>query len=139
MKRQYLWYTLAAVLLCVLLFYGYRPKTILQNDSAAIGRLRQLSESQTAYSAQHPERGFACSLADLSATGEYSGYRYLLRCETSPGGAAARYELVAQPLETGKTGARTYCVTEERLIWFNERGSTPDCLRAHKLVSRWEE
>jgi hypothetical protein len=106
-----------------------------QNDSAAIGKLRQLSANQSTFAKQNGN-GFACSIAEVSGTNEYSGYRFLLQCDKDASGYVRGYQLVARPIEASKTGMRTYCVTEQQMIWFDERGSATDCLREQRAVSQ---
>ena len=135
MRISVLWYVSAAVLFFLLiLLWIPAAKTIRQNDSAAVGRLRHLGEAQVHYAAQHPKEGFACSLDDLSVTNPYSGYRFLLACDPNPNGGERKYRLIAEPLEAGKTGERTYCLTEEGLIWYDE-ASSANCLAARRPLS----
>jgi hypothetical protein len=135
MKRVFLWCAVAALLALGLMFYPYHPNTMRQNDSAAIGKLRQLSANQATFAKQN-RNGFACSIAEVSGADEYSGYRFLLQCDKDASGYVRGYQVVARPIEASKTGMRTYCVTEQQMIWFDERGSATDCLLKHRVVSR---
>lgn len=109
-------------------------KTVLQNDSAAIGKLRRMSEAEMKYVREHPEGGFACSLSELSERDQYSGYKFYLSCGTGPNGAASTFQLVAQPLEQKKTGINTYCVTQDKQIWYDPTGSVQKCLVERRTI-----
>jgi hypothetical protein len=122
-------------LVAVLFFFDLRPNTVEQNDSAAIGRLRRLSEAQDSYAAQNPNKGFACNLSDIAGESQYSGYRFSLVCN-HPAGKSSSYELIAQPLTIGKTGLRTYCITEKKEVWFGADGSASDCLATRQPIDR---
>jgi hypothetical protein len=128
------WLAGIAILLLALSLLQFRTKTVRQNDSAAIGKLRHLSEAEMNYIKEHPERGFACSLAELSESDQYSGYKLYLSCGTGSNGAASSFQLVAQPLEPKKTGIDTYCVTQERQIWHDANGSIQKCLVERRTI-----
>ncbi len=120
---------IAIAVVCILMFYPRRYSTIKQNDSAAIGRIRFIGERQTAYAAQHTERGFACAMSDLSAKDVYSGYRFELQCGRDENGTATSYQIVAQPLRRGETGLHTYCSTQQRLLWYDDSDSPNECFQ----------
>jgi|SRR3954462_6515892 hypothetical protein len=122
-----------AVTLVVLpLLYRFTGKTVSQNDSAAIGRLHQIGEAEKEYAAKHPDRGYSCDLAALSHESSYSGYKFSLHCSsTSP---ISGYAVIAQPVEIGKTGLRTYCVTEALQVWYSANNSSSDCFASRRPV-----
>ena len=135
MKHKWIvgWGGIAIFLLSISLFQ-FRTKTVRQNDSAAIGKLRHLSEAEMNYIKEHPERGFACALSELSESDQYSGYKFYLSCRTSSNSVASSFQLVAQPLESNKTGINTYCVTQERQIWYADNGSAEKCLVERRTI-----
>jgi hypothetical protein len=130
-----LYFVFPAVLLLLLVSFPFPTKTVRQNDSAAIGRLRELSNAQLAYAARHPTTGFACRLSDLSVTSSYSGYTFQLQCDAETNGIVAKYHLTAEPLEFGRTGTRAYCMTESRVIWYDQASGTA-CLGAQRQLER---
>lgn len=131
-RLKFAWYAIPAVLLTLAFVpYQFDHGSIKQNDAAAIGRLRVLMDAQTAHSAQHPEEGFACLLADLSQPSEYSGYRFVLTCP-AVNGTVKHYEAFGEPAQPLKTGLHAYCMTEAGVIWWDERGSGVNCLRAQR-------
>jgi hypothetical protein len=133
-RKSVVWFGIVTALFLVFSCFEFRTKTIRQNDSAAVGRLRRLNDAQLAYIASHPTKGFACNMPDLSESEQYSGYKFLLSCDARSSGSVSSYQLVAQPLEPGRTGLRTYCVTEERQIWYDGNGSVTNCLRARQPI-----
>jgi hypothetical protein len=136
MRISGLWYVSAAVLFCLLVLFRIPAvRTIRQNDSAAVGRLRRIGEAQLDYAAHHPEKGFACRLSDLSVINPYSGYRFVLACDPARNGVVEKYQLSAEPLEVGKTGKRTYCLTDVGVIWY-DKGSSANCFSAHQVLEQ---
>ena len=125
---------LCAAVLLLFLFIPVHHKNIRANDSAAIGRLRQLGDAQSAYSDRHPGKGFACTLTDLSLSTPWSGYEFHLGCDQEANGTIAKYRVTAEPLGIGQTGVRVYCMTEDRIIWYDS-GSRDACLTAKRPVN----
>ena len=81
MRPLLVWGAIAVAAGTTLALYPHHANTVRQNDSAAIGRIRFIGETQITYARQHPQSGFACALSDLSADALYSGYRFELRCK----------------------------------------------------------
>lgn len=136
--RPVFWSTMIiglAGLAALILLSPYRPNTIKQNDSAAIGRLRTLYRSQAEYASAHPARGFACSLADIGGSDTYSGYTFRMSCGTASGRKAVAYQIMADPIVISgkKSGVRSYCVTERAVIWY-DNDSAATCLAAQRPV-----
>ena len=128
-----LFLSLCAAVLLLFLFIPAHHKSIRANDSAAIGRLRQLGDAQSAYANRHPDKGFACSLTDLSFSNPWSGYEFHLGCD-QVNGLVAKYRVTAKPLWIGQTGVRVYCMTEARVIWYDS--ATHDaCLTGKRPVN----
>src|SRR5580765_4803586 len=131
-------YTIPVLFLVLLaaVFIPYHPNTVRQNDSAALGKLRQSGVAQRIYATEHRDKGFACRLEGLSELGQYSGYRFSLSCPSSTDLAAlSRYEVWAEPLEIGKTGFRAYCSTESGVVWYDSTGSGKSCINSrHPFV-----
>ena len=124
-----------------LLFYPLRPKTVLQNQSAAIGYIHQLSQLEAEFARKHPDRGFACNLAELppatvgvpGATNEsFSGYRFsTLNCDASSQQAVQHYQLVGLPTDP-REQLSSVCTDETTKVWLGANGSAEDCFRKTK-------
>jgi hypothetical protein len=95
--------------------------------------------------AAHAGNGFACKLLLLKptkqrtdidydplsflTTGIHSGYRFSLsNCGSDPNRPAIHYQLVAVPVEHGRTGFRAFCADESGSIWYDKAGSSTNCL-----------
>jgi hypothetical protein len=120
------------------------------NEAASVARIREMTELQKRYSDAHPKKGFACEFALLTSmkqapsgheserfpvTGMRSGYRFdLLDCRPDQSGRVSHYQIVAVPIELGKTGFRTFCSDETRVIRYEKGESIEDCLSSRNVL-----
>jgi len=115
---------------------------IRQNESAAVGSLREIHDLQSKYAAAHPNEGFACQLQRLrpaEATaydpttallaGEWSVYKFVLAgCTPTEKGIVVSYQITAVPIARGLTGVRAFCADESGTLFYEENGSATQCL-----------
>jgi len=124
------------------------------NESAAVGRLRDLNDLQHKYATDHPEKGFACALPLLEyseppnrtdydprrflVTGAWAGYNFaIVNCYSNAEGKVNRYQATAVPTKRGTTGFRAFCTDDSGELWYNRDGSAPKCLQSRRsLLSR---
>ena len=135
-----------ALLLTVALYVAFSSGAIWRsaNESDAVGMLSHINLLEARYAANHPEKGFACTLRllgsehvedsthfpeDFFATGEDSGYRFTFaECRASATGRVEHYSITAEPTNHGVTGVRAFCMDEARSFWYDRRGSGTNCL-----------
>ncbi len=115
------------------------------NESVSVAKLRTINRRQSLYSAAHPNQGFACELSRLKSaerakdsdydpeeflvSGTYSGYRFVVvNCQAGHIGVVTHYEVAAVPIEPGRSGFRAFCTDDSGLLWYDNDGSTEDCL-----------
>jgi hypothetical protein len=122
-------FLVCAIVPLLLLFTPTHLKDVRKNDAVAISKLRRLATAQQAYANRHPDKGFACRLADLSEASSSSGYQFSLQCDSEAKKSVTEYQVTAEPLELGKTGIDVYCITELQAIWYDHKSATK-CLSA---------
>jgi hypothetical protein len=157
--RRRLWlrllYTLCPVLAVLFVASLFVPvldvhKRQRADEAAAVGRLRRVNALQDAYAASYPSKGFACRLPLLKPatpvsdtynpdefllTGTHSGYRFAVTgCRADPSGVVRQYDLVAVPLETRKSGFRTFCTDQTGATWYDSDGSAEHCLASRRTL-----
>jgi len=106
------------------------------NESSAIAGIRQINVAEVSYSNEQTNRGYTCSLSDLSryfdgqlASGQKHGYVFKLSgCAPSESGAIVKYQLVAYPITQNSTGTRVFCSDESNVIKVEQGGSAENCL-----------
>ncbi|HKV82598.1 MAG TPA: hypothetical protein VJP02_30900 [Candidatus Sulfotelmatobacter sp.] len=124
---------------------GLRKQQDEANEQMA--QMRMIVNGQKAYSAAHPEIGYACALSNLvppqktEATGEegttsfdpgqgseqWNGYRFTLNgCGGTP---SSKYRLAAIPIDSKSTG-KTFCADESGKVTFVNGGKPSSCLRS---------
>lgn len=120
----------------------------LANETSAIKSIQTIFQAQTQYSMQYPVSGYACGLNALggdphsgppSATGAQilppdltsgvkSGYQFSINncVKNSQNGSdrVTSFTIMAQPLQVGKTGNRTFCGDEYGQVKFDPAGGT---------------
>jgi len=122
------------------------------NESAAVGRLRDLNNLQHEYAADYPEKGFACALPLLEhsekppnrtdydpgrflVTGTWSGYNFaVVSCNPNAEGMVSHYQATAVPSERGKTGSRAFCTDDSGELWYDRSGSAAECLLSRRSL-----
>lgn len=121
---------------------GLRKQQDEANEQSAQMRMNMIINSQKAYSAAHPEIGYACALPSLappkSTSGpdfsapfdpgqgneEWNGYRFTLNgCGGTP---SSKYRLSAVPIDSESQG-KTFCTDESGKIKFVTRGKASSC------------
>lgn len=122
---------------------GLRKQQDEANEQTAQMRVNMIVNGQKAYSAAHPEIGYACTLSSLapqktdSTAGEatatfdpgqggeeWNGYRFTLNgCGGTP---SSKYRLAAVPIDSDSTG-KTFCADESAKIKFVTRGKPSSC------------
>jgi len=109
------------------------------NEASAVGAVRTLVTAEVAYAGQQPNEGYTCSLPVLSqagmisgglASGQKSGYAVALSgCAPGlEGGAIAKYQVVAYPMNVNQTGMRAFCSDESTVIKVDSGGSARRCV-----------
>jgi hypothetical protein len=118
-----------------------------QNESAAIGALRAISDLQNRYALTHQGEGFACELNVLSSldgsdrvgqilSGTWSGYKFrLTSCTAGSNGAVIKYALLAEPTKPHINGVKTFCTDQSGEIFFEAEGSAEKCLRERNRIA----
>lgn len=112
---------------------------IAANESSAMGSVRVLETAELAYSAQHPNQGFTCNLAELNSAGLndsalLSGQKYgyifsLQNCAAESAGAPiTKFQITAVPASLNSSGTRAFCADETAIIRLDSKGSAQDCL-----------
>ena len=120
----------------------------LANETSAIKSVQTISQAQTQFSMQYPVNGYACEMKALGgdpqsgppsaesaeilppdlASGVKSGYQFALsNCIKNSQNGTDRvtgFTIIAQPLNVGKTGNRTFCSDESGQIKFDPAGGT---------------
>jgi type IV pilus assembly protein PilA len=118
---------------------------IAANESSAVASLRTITTAERAYSTEHPNAGYTCSLFDLRdligdelSRGRKHGYVFeLAGCTAdvaSPGNA--KFQVVAYPLNPNQTGVRAFCADESAVIKQNKDGSSQNCLDVGTILQR---
>jgi Domain of unknown function (DUF4190) len=124
-----------------------REKTVAEKvkvvdyANPVVSAVRSLNMAEIAYAQGHPETGYTCSLSELKAAwglnndlaqGQQDGYIFEIKGCTAakPNGPIAKYQIVAYPAATNKTGTAAFCSNESDLIKVARNGSPQDCLRA---------
>jgi hypothetical protein len=150
LKRKTIMGLAAGFLLSFLLVIAFSPHFydphagIRKNESAAVGSLAKINALQGKYAAAHPNEGFACQLQRLRPaedrttvydpttallSGEWSGYKFVLvGCTPSANGIIIRYQITAVPSSRGVTGVRAFCTDESGKLFYEESGSSSECL-----------
>jgi len=106
------------------------------NESSAVAGIRQINVAEVTYSTEYSDRGYTCSLSDLSSqidsqlvNGQKNGYVFKLSgCAPSESGAIVKYQVVAYPMTKNSTGTRAFCSDESNVIKVEPGGSTENCL-----------
>jgi type IV pilus assembly protein PilA len=120
----------------------------LANETSAIKSLQTIFQAQTQYSMQYPVSGYACNLTGLGGdphagppsaqsaqilppdltSGVKSGYQFSVNncVKNSQNGTdrVTSFTIMAQPLQVGRTGNRTFCGDEYGQIKFDPAGGT---------------
>ncbi len=121
---------------------GLRKEQDAANESAAQMRVAMLVQTETAYSTNHAETGYACQIGDLfpSPEGgaalftkdESNGYRFTLSgCEGKP---AKSYRLTAIPVDPD-SDMKTFCVDETGTLKSAEAADSSSCFSDGKIVN----
>lgn len=124
------------------------------NEAVALGKLRDLSNFQRKYAADHPENGFACALPFLESveppnrtdeestgspmTSTHSGYNFaIINCRLDAKGRVIHYQATAVPIKQGTTGFRAFCTDDSGELWYDGSGSVSQCLLSqHSLLAQ---
>lgn len=123
---------------------GLRKQQDEANEQMAQMRVNMIVNGQKAYSAAHPDIGYACALSSLvpqktestdaertpasfdpgQGSEEWNGYRFTLNgCGGTP---SAKYRLAAAPIDSDSTG-KTFCADESGKIKFVTTGKPSSC------------
>ena len=122
----------------------------LANEASAAMTVRMIVTLQDEYMAAHAYRGFACELSLLGPiaeqripdrslefvkSGVQSGYKFSqISCGSDANRARVRYQVIAVPVERGKTGIRAFCADETGVIWYDPDGSPTNCLASRHAL-----
>jgi hypothetical protein len=121
------------------------------HEAASASLLSSVNGLQRHYAAAHPKQGFACELSLLKSSehvkdseydpqeflvsGRHSGYSFaILNCRAAANGVVDHYDVIAVPVEPGKSGFRAFCSNESGLLWYDNDGSLANCLASRRLV-----
>jgi hypothetical protein len=140
---------------------GVRKKINENNETMAQGRVGMIAASEARYGAQHPSRGYTCSLSDLFgkpansagqpgmvvapgfgigeaasfANSESLGYHFeITGCDGSP---ATKFQISATPLDAD-AAMKAFCSDESGTIRFDSSGSGAACLSQGQPVNKTE-
>lgn len=107
-------------------------------EASAVGSLRTIHSAQLQFAQDHPQAGFATSLAQLGpssgadlidhslASGTKSGYIFLIApATTDPPGRVTKYLAIARPVHYGQTGTRSFLVDESGTLHYTRENRTP--------------
>ena len=108
------------------------------SEGSVVSSMRTLNMAEIAYGQAHSNLGYTCSLSKLArvwgiskdlAEGKKSGYRFELQncVPAKPGGAIAKYQLLAYSADPVQAGAPAYCTDESDVIRVVRNGSPQDC------------
>ena len=131
---------------------GLRKQQDEANEQMAQMRMHMIVNGQEAYSAAHPEIGYACTLSSLvpqrtdptageaAATfdpgqggEEWNGYRFTLNgCGGTP---SSKYRLAAVPIDSDSTG-KTFCADESGKIKFVTSGKPSSCFSSGQELNQ---
>jgi hypothetical protein len=108
------------------------------------GTVMMLGFAERSFANRHPDRGFTCSLSDLSeagrgygldpqlASGSYMGYKWSVSgCEGKPAGS---FQIIAEPITQGR-GAKAVCTDATGNVRISEDGRGSTCLTSGKLAN----
>jgi len=106
------------------------------NESSAVAGIRQINVAEAAYSNEHSNGGYTCSLSDLSSqidrqlmSGQKNGYVFKLTgCTPTESSTVVTYQVVAYPITQHSTGTRAFCSDESNVIKVAPSGSAENCL-----------
>jgi hypothetical protein len=144
------------VALMVAAFWSWRAgqgaateKSVVMNENSVVASVRTLNTAEIAYAQAHRDSGYTCSLPDLVgawgisgelARGKKNGYVFALQgcAAAKANGPVAKYELVAYPAVTKKTGTPAFCSNESDVIRVDRSGSPQGCLRTGVDLSETE-
>jgi len=131
---------------------GLRKQQDEANEQMAQMRMNMIVNGQKAYSAAHPEIGYACALPSLvpqktESTGDegnasfdpgqgseqWNGYRFTLN--GCGGTQASKYRLAAVPIDSDSTG-KTFCADESGKIKFVTSGKASSCFSSGQELNQ---
>ncbi len=103
---------------------------IAANEASAVQVVRTINVAEVAYSNNHPDIRYTCSLEDLKsaglpgdiASGERHGYGFHLE-ECTP----QRYIVIAVPRAINQTGTRAFCSKQDAIVRYDPNGSGSQC------------
>ena len=118
---------------------------IAANESSATASVRSLNTAELTYATVHPEKGFTCSFDDLKsdriideplASGSRNGYVFeLVGCKAeNPDGANTQYQVIAYPIQKGRSGTKAFCSDQTDVVRYVATGSGEDCLDHGKNI-----
>ena len=128
------------VILMLVLIPQLSSARISGNETAARADLRNITAAELSYSTSFPEKGFTCNFADLTggaspfldkalAGGVQAGYTFTFSGCTTKGNTVNYYQVVAQPVQVGKTGRASFCTDINGTVTSDPTGGT-NCLHA---------
>lgn len=123
--------------------------SLVRGENTAVAGLRTLNTAEIAYSQAHRDRGYTCSLSELSgawgisaelARGRKNGYVFQLRhcLPDKADGPIVKYEIVAYPEGPGNSGGPAYCSDQSDVIRTAKNGSGNDCVSSGINLSESE-
>lgn len=135
---------------------GLRQQQQEANESAVQMRIGTITAAEIGYAAQHPERGYICSLPALFSqepnegttddsseqpqvyydpgqeSSEWLGYRFaLIGCEGSSG---SKYQITAVPIDSD-AGTKMFCADESGMVKASTNGKIAECFSGGDVVS----
>jgi hypothetical protein len=121
----------------------------MSGENSVVSSVRTINTAEIAYSQAHRDKGYTCSLPDLSeawgisadlARGRTNGYVFELKDCTAAkeDGPIKKYQLVAYPAAPVKPGSPAFCSNESDVIRVSKNGSAQDCLLAGVELSQTE-
>jgi|ERR1700686_245803 len=135
---------------------GLRQQQQEANESVVEMRVGTITAAEAGYAAQHPDRGYICSLPALFSqelresaaddgseqpqvyydpgqeSSEWMGYRFALTgCEESSG---SKYQITAVPIDSD-AGTKMFCADESGMVKASTSGTISACFSGGDVVS----
>jgi hypothetical protein len=131
---------------------GMRKMQDAANESLASARIGMIASAEAGYAANHPDRGYSCSLTDLFAKAdaagpdqpsenyapgfagdESGGYHFALSgCDGRP---ASKFQIIAVPTDSD-SGMKAFCTDETGTVRFEVNGKGASCLSHGQVLNQ---
>jgi len=117
------------------------PQTWIRiHEERSAVTIRTLNDLERAYARSNPQKGFSCELSALRTasanylpeslwtTGTMNRYQfYLVNCRADSTGTVLHYQVIAMPVDPGKSGVKAFCSDETGVTRYDKDGSVTNC------------